>query len=275
MIRLAIISGLLCFSSYAEDKTQGIDLKLISSVKSIAPSSTFTVGLQIHHHPGFHTYWKNPGAVGYPITINWELPEGFAAGPIRWPVPEMSDMAGSPVFGYESDVTLLVDLTAPTKLPAQYNKLHAKVSWMACSNECYPGNKTLTLDLPVGKESQTDPDAAALFAAAEQSIPKVLTGWSATLESDIDAKEISLLLTPPANLPDPGPFRFYSSDGQISSDPDPEITQLEDSRYRITAERARFSPKQSTSLPFVLVLEKPLAKDGQHFGTLDPLYPNP
>ncbi len=92
----------------------GWDLEVVPSVEKIGSSSTFTVGLKIHHHPGFHTYWRNPGAVGYPTRIWWELPEGFVAGEIRWPVPVMSEMAGHPVFGDVSDPMLLVDITSAT-----------------------------------------------------------------------------------------------------------------------------------------------------------------
>jgi len=274
VIRFTLISAALTLSSLAELPTKGVDLKLISAVKTISPNSTFTVGLQIHHHSGFHTYWKNPGAVGYPTTIEWKLPPGFTAGPIRWPAPEMSDMAGNPVFGYESDATLLIDLTAPAELPDEPSEIRAVVMWMACSNECYPGNKTFTLSLPSTESSVIDPANTAAFSAAEKQIPQALKDWTASVESKQDEKQISLLLNPPADLSDIGAFRFYSSDGQISSDPDPEITKLDDGRLRITAKRARFSPKNATSLPFVIVAEKPLSANGPNFGTLSPQYPD-
>ena len=273
MIRFALIPVALTLSALAESPAKGVDLSFISAVKSISSNATFTVGLQIHHHPGFHTYWKNPGAVGYPTTIEWKLPPGFTAGPIRWPVPQMSDMAGNPVFGYKSDATLLIDLTAPDKLPEKPSEIQATVMWMACSNECYPGNKTFTLSLPSAASPEPNPENAAAFSAAEKQIPQELKTWKATIESKKDEKQIRLLLTPPADIPDIGAFRFYSSDGQISSDPDPEITKLDDGRIRITAKRARFSPKNATSLPVVIVAEKPLSPNGSNFGTLAPTYP--
>jgi len=146
--------------------------------------------------------------------------------------------------------------------------------WMACSNECYPGNKTFTLSLPSAESSVSDPANTAALSAAEKQIPQELKTWKATIESKQDEKHICLLLTPPADIPDIGAFRFYSSDGQISSDPDPEITKLDDDRIRIIAKRARFSPKNATSLPFVIIAEKPLSPNGPKFGTLSPQYPD-
>ncbi|MEP4077016.1 protein-disulfide reductase DsbD domain-containing protein [Haloferula sp.] len=275
MIRLAIITGLLCLSSPAEEETQGVDLALVSSVRSIAPGSTFTFGVTIHHHPGFHTYWKNPGAVGYPIKCKWTLPPGFTVGPIRWPVPEMSDMAGHPVFGYESDVTLLFDISAPAKFESTPLTFYADLAWMACSSECHPGKKRYSKTLMVADKSDVDPTTLDLFSAAEKRIPQALSDWTSKLDGKPDSETITLTLQPPAGLQDPGSIRIFSSDGQISSEPDPSITRLEGGRYRISAPRSAFSPAQPTSLPLVIVAENPLSPDGRHFGTLDPSYSKP
>lgn len=254
---------------------KGVNLELVPSVEKVGPSSAFTVGLKIHHHPGFHTYWRNPGAVGFPTRISWELPEGFVAGEIRWPVPEMSEMAGHPVFGYESDVTLLVDITSAAVLPGEELEFHADVAWMACAVECRPGHKRFSFTLPTAEQTEADPAVKKLFAGAEARIPRTLEGWRASLESAADGEKIIFLLTPPAGLPDPGALRMYSSDGQISSDPDPVIKKLESGSYRIEVERSEFSPEGNSSLPFVLVAEKALGSEGKNFGRLEPAYPAP
>lgn len=269
------VMGLLALmgvSARAEEPTQGVDLALISSVSSVSPSATFTVGLRLHHHPGFHTYWRNPGVVGYPIQMKWELPEGFTAGEVRWPVPEMSTMAGYPVFGYVRDVMLLVDLTAPAQLPDGELEFHADVAWMACSVSCHPDSRRFTMRLPVADETVADEEAKELFVQAEESIPRPLLGWTAVLETAVDGERIAVVLAPPAGLSDPGMLRVFSSDGQISSKPDPVIARQEDGTYRVEVERAEFSPKGKTALPFVLMGEKALVEGGKNFGTLVPEY---
>ena len=262
----------LCTALVAEEPVQGVDLALVPSVQRIGPSSQFTVGLRIHHHEGFHTYWRNPGAVGYATRISWKLPEGFVAGEIRWPVPQMSRMAGHPVFGYKSDVMLLVDIASPAELPGGQLEFHADVSWMACAVGCSPGNKRFSFILPAAGETEADPAGKEIFAKAEAMIPLPLEGWKASMESAADKAKIVFLLTPPADLPDPGALRVFSEDGQISSDPDPLVTKLESGPYRIEVERAKYSPQGAPSLPFVLVAEKPLAPGGRKFGTLAPAY---
>ena len=241
-----------------------MDLTLVPSVSSVAPSSEFTVGLTIRHQPGFHTYWKNPGAVGYPIQLKWDLPEGFTAGPLRWPVPEISSMAGHRVFGYKRDVTLLVDITAPAVLPAGDMVFHADVAWMACSNACYPDQRRFSITIPSGETSVERLEAKELFAKAEEEIPQPLEGWKVELKSAADAAKIVVRFTPPQEMKDSGELKVFSSDGQVSSDPVPVITQ-EDGAYLVAAERAEFSPKGKRTLPVVLV------GDGW-FGTLEPEY---
>ncbi|WP_411827436.1 protein-disulfide reductase DsbD domain-containing protein [Luteolibacter sp. AS25] len=272
MIRILPVLALASLICSAEEPTKGVDLALVSSVRGVAPSSTFTAGLTISHHPGFHTYWKNPGAVGYPIRIDWDLPVGFTASEIRWPFPEISSMAGYPVFGYERDVTLLVDLTAPATLPDKELNFQANVSWMACSDSCFPGIRRFTLTLPTAKIAEPILENQELFSDAEKQIPKTLGKWKAELLTARNAEVITLLLTPPSDI-DPGKIEFYSSDAQISSDPTPEIKKREDGHYKISARRFQFSPKDSQSLPFVIFTENPITEDGQKFGKLEPLYP--
>lgn len=266
LVLLVGLAGLACGG-----ETKGVDLELLCSVRTVAPDTTFTVALKIHHHEGFHTYWKNPGVVGYPTEIRWTLPEGFTAGPIRWPVPEHSDMAGHPVFGYEADAVLLVDLKAPATLEGGKVNFEATASWMACAAECHPGERTFPFTLPVA--GAAEPDHTAFFEQAEARIPAPLEGWSARITSEAGAAEVSLVITAPEGVEIPADLDFFSSDGQISSVPATRLEKSGDRGLRLTAPRARFSPKDAGSLPFVLVSRSPLNGRGQTFGTLAPDYP--
>src|SRR5215475_3066699 len=90
-----------------------VTVRLISDAASIEPGSTFWVGLRERIAPGWHTYWINPGDSGEPPSIEWKLPEGFGAGPIVWPRPERLKVGPFMSFGYEREVVLLVQVTAP------------------------------------------------------------------------------------------------------------------------------------------------------------------
>src|SRR5262245_5129872 len=68
--------------------------KLLLSDEVARPGQTVWAGVQLRMSPGWHTYWRNGGDSGAPTTIQWTLPAGVTAGPIEWPVPELSETAG-------------------------------------------------------------------------------------------------------------------------------------------------------------------------------------
>ena len=89
---------------------------LISEEKVIAPGKPFTVALKLDHPQDWHSYYQNSGGVELPPAIKWTLPEGFTAGPIQWPVPEVKDGFFGKSFVYTGSPVFLVDITAPTSL---------------------------------------------------------------------------------------------------------------------------------------------------------------
>lgn len=246
--------------------TKGVDVSLISESASITAGKKFTVGLKIHHHPGFHTYWKSPGIAGVPVKIAWQLPEGFKAGAIQWPYPQRSMMAIHPVHGFERDVLLMVEITAPATLTASQVELKASASWMACADGCYPGKKELSLTLPVSAQAAADPATAEAFAKARTELPQALEHWKIELLSEADATEIRLRLTPADDqaITPVDPY-FFSADGQVSSAPVQTVQVKDGGVIEITAPRAEFGPKVGKTLPGILISKSPLWKNGPNF----------
>ncbi len=254
----------------AEAPTKGVDVSLVAENAAIAAGKKFTVGLKIHHHPGFHTYWRSPGAAGVPVEIAWQLPEGFKAGPIQWPYPQRSMMSIHPVHGFERDVLLMVEITPPATLATTAAELKATASWMACADGCYPGKKELSLSLPVAAQASPDPAQAGTFAQARTELPRALEHWKVQLVSEPDAAEIRLRLSPADDqaLAPVDPY-FFSSDGQISSKP-VQTVEVKDGVIEITAPRAQYGPKVGKSLPGVLSAKSPLWKGGPAFALVYP-----
>lgn len=259
---------------FGDEATVGVDLALISEVSSIAPGKPFTVALKVHHHPDFHTYWQNPGIVGVPFAVEWKLPEGFSAGPLQWPAPQKVDMAGHPAHGYERDILLMTEITPPAGVASPRLQIQATASWMACAAGCYPEKKKLTLDLPAAPEATVDPAHAAAFAQARAELPRPLEHWNVSLESSADAAEIRVKFTPADDKArDPGSVYFFSSDGQISSDPPQRIETLVDGGFRLIAPRAQYSPKSRATLPGVLRGERAFSEGSGVCATVEPAYP--
>lgn len=259
----------LALSAAEEKPTKGIDIDMVSENLSVKPGEPFTVGVKIHHHEGFHTYWQNPGVAGVPVKLEWHLPDGFAAGEIQWPYPEKTKMAIHPVHGFERDVMLLVQITPTAKLPDARLELKATASWMACADGCYPGKKELSAQVNIGGQTKPDPALVSAFVKARAEIPQDMTDWSAEAASLPDATEIRIRLIPHLGALPPTDLYFFSSDGQVSSDRPQRLEKTADG-FELIAERSPYGPKSGESLSGVLVSSTPFGKSGATFVRISP-----
>lgn len=256
----------------AEEPT-GVNLALLSATTAVSPGQPFLVGLRICHHEGYHTYWKNPGIVGMPTSLDWSLPEGFSAGPIQWPSPEMVDMAGHRAHGFQRDILLVVRITPPREIASEVVSLKATANWMACAKTCHPGSATFSLELPVSTKP-TPSASQALFQQAAEEMPAKLRGFTAELTSDREAAVIKLRLTATdPTLPAPRNLYFFSGDGQVSSDQTQELRPTGEGRYLLTLPRSEFGPTQVDEVSGVLRASTPLNPDGATAATLKIPYP--
>ena len=77
---LAAVYFALWMPTFAGKSGPDLRMEFVSEVEAIRPGEPFTVGLHLEHGPGWHTYWQNPGIVGVPTSLDWNLPQGFVAG---------------------------------------------------------------------------------------------------------------------------------------------------------------------------------------------------
>jgi thiol:disulfide interchange protein len=155
--------------------TDNVKARLVSEVRSIAPGQTIWVDLDLTIRDGWHTYWRNPGDSGQATQLTWNLPPGFAAGPIVWTAPHRFDVPPLVNYGYAKHAAHLVALTAPHDLKVGSSvALAAKASWLVCSDVCIPEDVNLTLKVPATTEpGAVDAVDAPLFAAARSELPAV------------------------------------------------------------------------------------------------------
>ncbi len=172
-----------------EDTRDLVHAKLISSRDAVVPGQTFDVGVLLTMKPHWHTYWRNPGEAGMATMIDWKLPEGFAAGEIRWPTPGDYSAGGIVAYGYEDTVLLTVPITAPKEIDADRVTLTASVDWLACKVNCIPGSAKLELVLPVRDKAK--PAHAELFARWRQRLPRELPAGRLAAEGKLAGKDKS------------------------------------------------------------------------------------
>jgi DsbC/DsbD-like thiol-disulfide interchange protein/cytochrome c biogenesis protein CcdA len=203
--RLLILLALLLAPALAQ--ARGIVPQLVA--EGLAPPGGEVV-LAIHMRPvaGWHGYWLNPGDAGLPMDVKWELPPGFSAGPLRYPVPGRLEIAGLMNYVYERDYALLVRLKVPPNARGTI-PIRADAHWLACTDRiCVPEQGELALDLPVGTGT---PDRAK-FDEWRRLIPPLLA-TPAAFQSTGDIYRVAIPL--PRSIAVPDPYVFPIDDGIV------------------------------------------------------------
>ena len=203
---------------------------LLSEVKSISPGASFTLALKLDHPQDWHSYYQNSGGVELPPVITWKLPDGFTAGPIQWPVPEVKDGFFGKNFVYSGSPVFLVDLTAPKSLTTGGTiSLTADAAWQICKDSCINESKSFTLSLPVAAVAEKDPAQASLFAKARKSLPVKMPALEMTAQSDggdVQLRIANLKETPTDFIPNQPFLQLASVGGSIQRDGDAWLVTL-------------------------------------------------
>ena len=146
-VRLLAALVLLCafvFTSRGQDRDSLVRPSLFVSSPDL--SGPFDVGIRFEIGPEWYLYWINPGDAGLPVGVKWELPEGWTAGPLRFPTPEKIVKGGVTAFGYHNELVLLCQIT-PNQGSHPHPTIRAALDWLVCRESCLPGRAQLALDL--------------------------------------------------------------------------------------------------------------------------------
>ncbi len=131
---------------------QNVPASIEAETSTPAPGDTVTVAIIMDPKPGWHDYWLNPGDAGTPLELEWQLPPGVTAGPVRAPVPETLIVSGFMNHIYKARHAFLIDLKiAPTAPRLQRMDIKVDARWSACSDlVCVPEGGTLSVPLTIG-----------------------------------------------------------------------------------------------------------------------------
>jgi thiol:disulfide interchange protein len=220
-----------------------VEARLVAAETSVQPGRPFMVALSLSMDPDWHVYWKNPGDSGLPTTLEWDLPAGFTAGSLQWPVPERFESDGLVTFGYSRQVLLLTEISPPKTATAGGSVvLKAHAGWLACRVECTPGKASLELTLPVNAGTPArDERWERPFAEMKALLPTTAAaGFSATA----DSRTVTLVGTgsPSSNVAATVPrgflaVRFYpDASGQVKVSA-PQSVTMEGTSLRLGMQR--------------------------------------
>lgn len=157
-MRLWIASPLavLAASAAAEPRLappQEAEVALLSGWRE--PGGEHVAAIDIRLAPGWHTYWRVPGASGIPPQFDWSQSQNLAAVAYEWPRPIPFETFGELTIGYKEALVLPVRLT-PRDAAAPV-EVRLELFFGVCKDICIPAEATLTARLdpaapPEGRE---------------------------------------------------------------------------------------------------------------------------
>jgi DsbC/DsbD-like thiol-disulfide interchange protein/cytochrome c biogenesis protein CcdA len=204
--RLLILLALLLAPALAQ--AQHITPELVAEGPA-PPGGEVELAIHMRPAPGWHGYWLNPGDAGLPMDVQWQLPKGFAAGPLRYPVPTRLEIADLMNYVYEQDYAVLARLKVPADARGTV-PIRAQARWLACTDKiCVPEQGELSLDLPVGAGTPN----RARFDAWRQALPQPLANLG-HFEMRGDTLRVAIPL--PASVKVEEPYLFPVTDGPIN-----------------------------------------------------------
>ncbi|HEV8406936.1 MAG TPA: protein-disulfide reductase DsbD domain-containing protein [Sphingomicrobium sp.] len=206
--RLVIFLALLIAPALAY--AQGITPELVAEGPA-PPGGEVELAIHMRPEPGWHGYWLNPGDAGLPMDVKWHLPRGFAAGPLRYPVPGRLEIANLMNYVYEQDYAVLVRLKVPPDAHGTV-PVRAEARWLACTDKiCVPGHGELSLDLPVG----TGTPNRAEFDAWRTSLPQPLASVG---HFEVSGNRLRVAIPLPSSVKVNQPYLFPIADGPVDYD---------------------------------------------------------
>ena len=211
------------------------------------------MGFKVQHGEGYHTYWKEPGIVGYPLQFTFRQPQLDRLPVIDWAYPERVSMKGHPAHGFKRDVVHSFSLEVPLAAVDVF-VVDLDVAWMACAENCFPQNQRFRIEVPIGSKAKRSKNFEQLQV---RPVPN-LQGWKASARLLGEWYEVAL---EPSNeeAPELESIYLFSEDGQLTSSFEQHVQQHADGKIIVRA-RASGIVDPAERLPCLLYAEKGLGE---------------
>lgn len=255
-----LLAGLLVLPmpGYAQrtdqDSSPHSEIELVSDVAAVEPGRAFTAAIRITLDPHWHTYWINGGDAGLPLEIRWDLPDGFVAGPLEWPVPERIPVPPLMSYGYEDEVVVLVGITPPADLAGDTRViLRGDADWLVCADVCIPASADVSLTLPVSvKGYEQDDRWASVIADARRRLPGRPDAWTVRAWTVDSAFVLELDPDPASALTAP---YLFADDMSLVEHALPQGAVRTGDTWLVRIPRSRFAPDSITRIAGILVAD--------------------
>ncbi len=161
-----------------------VTASLLAAQDAAVPGSVLRLGVRLVLEAGWHVYAAARNDSGLPVLVRPELPPGWEADPVLWPVPHRH-LSPGPLLDhvYEDEVLLMFDVRVPADAqPGDTVTLRAHLEWLVCDQACVVGGADVALPLLVAapESSPSASASAALFAATATRLPEA---WPTATDS--------------------------------------------------------------------------------------------
>ena len=169
---LMLILAFVTFASVAAAETRFqsdiLSAEFLTVETGIEPgAASVSALLHIDLEDGWKTYWRSPGEVGYPMSIDWDGSANLGKAEILWPVPSRFTAFDIENYGYSDEVTFPIQIMLAE--PGERVSVVANVSLLTCKEICVPQDFEIRTDLPLS--SGMNPDAAEKISDTINLIP--------------------------------------------------------------------------------------------------------
>lgn len=177
LFAVCLVAGLVGCTGGGPTDADPVRVTVTAVPKSTAPGQSVTLLWKFELAEGWHLYWTGVNDSGYPPKVELDLPEGWIAGGLQWPVPERYEMEGGILdHVYHHDFVLLQRIGVPADaVPGEEFVIQADVGWLACKESCVPGTDPVTFNLVVADIAgfgATEGPTAVELAAARDKLPR-------------------------------------------------------------------------------------------------------
>jgi len=223
---------------------------MLPSTFGIQPGTPFQLAVRMGIPRGWHTFFANPGMGGSPIKIRWELPAGFKAGPILWPIPKYVPGKRSGYI-YDTDIWLSTDITPPASFPVGEKKFSftANVTWQLSRERSVTQSDTCWVTLEVTRFERRN----LLFSEVKRSQPIPAPG--VPLHASMVGRQ--MILTLPLVQATTDQIRFFPGDPHYFDAVLP-VNTLKGTGMEIAFPMSQSATKPPTRLQGLLVVVSPL-----------------
>jgi DsbC/DsbD-like thiol-disulfide interchange protein/cytochrome c biogenesis protein CcdA len=233
------------------------------------PGGTAELAISMRVKPGWHGYWLNPGDAGLPMSVEWQLPQGWSVGPLRYPVPHRLLVSGIVNYVYEDDYAVLAALRVPAGTTGTH-RIAAKMRWLACTDKiCVPEQGEAEVEVATGGAAAGD----GRFNAWRQALPQPLSS-PAAFQSTGKVYRIAIPLPRSVAVKDPYVFPIddgvvdYAAEQRFFRDGDRLVAHVGMGEGDPRALRGVLSLGDGRGLEFQ-ALRRPVGSSGTPLGTPD------